>query len=457
MPKLFGTDGVRGVAGQELTAGLAYRLGFVLAEVLAKKDEERKKIIIGKDTRISGDMLESAIASGLTAAGGDVYLAGVIPTPAVPYLVLHEKADIGVMISASHNPSEYNGIKFFNQDGYKLSDEIEDQIEALLDQCDSLPQATHGKIGRITFRPDLKDAYISMISDILSKTKGKGKKKIAFDLANGSSSATARQIFTTENTYGFETAFLSFMPDGLNINADCGSTHLSQLSRFVKENHFDAGFAFDGDADRCLAVDENGDEIDGDKIIALIADDMMKKGTLHNNTAVVTCMTNLGFHLMAKEKGMQVKSTAVGDRYVLEEMLKNGYNIGGEQSGHIILTDYATTGDGELTAAVLLGILASNPEKNASELFSCMKSLPQVLINAKVPNSVKKTIAADPDVVKAIGEAEKALNGYGRVLLRPSGTEALIRIMLEGRDTAELKKLGESIHEVIQKKVCGQQ
>ncbi|MBE6563788.1 MAG: phosphoglucosamine mutase [Ruminococcaceae bacterium] len=459
MGKLFGTDGVRGVAGRELTADLAYRLGYIAAEVLAGVDGKggKKKIIIGKDTRISGDMFECAIAAGLTAAGCDVYVAGVVPTPAVPCLIKAYGADMGVMISASHNPYEHNGIKFFNGEGYKLSDEIENKIEEILFEERELPPAVESAVGRVFFSHDMKKSYINSIKAVLAEGKtpsdGQKKRKIAFDLACGSASATAREIFEASDMYGFQPLFLSCEYDGTNINDGCGSTHLEHLSAFVREQGCDMGFAFDGDADRCLAVDENGSTVDGDRIIALIANDMAAKGRLKDNTAVVTCMSNMGFHMMAKEKGLNVKITGVGDRYVLEEMLAGGYNLGGEQSGHIILTDFATTGDGQLTAAVVLGILNAHPEVKASELFACMQTLPQVMINVRVPNEIKKTLSADADVKQAVEEAEAVLGAYGRVLLRPSGTEALVRIMLEGQNEDELKTLAESIKAVIERKI----
>lgn len=447
MGKLFGTDGIRGIAGEELTAELAFRLGIAVAHVLARSDR-RTKVMIGKDTRLSGDMFEAAITAGLCASGSDVYLLGVVPTPAVAFLVKDTGADAGVMISASHNPSEYNGIKVFGSEGYKLSDELEDRVEEIiLAKNDPAPRAC-GIIGRVMSGEGLLEKYEDHIISVLGKKASKPR-RVLFDLSNGSASATAKTVFTPDTT-GFACDFMAYDPDGININRNCGSTQMSALCKYVVDGGYDIGIAFDGDADRCLMCDENGKVIDGDMIISAFAVEMKKRGELDKDTAVVTKLTNLGFHHLMKREGIKVATTDVGDRYVLEEMLRGGAVIGGEQSGHIILRRFATTGDGQITAAEALNMLAEYPDMTASEIFGKMKRLPQVSLNVIVPQNKKKEVMGSAAVVAKKLEIENILGDSGRILLRPSGTEALIRIMLEGSDTAELSRYAEELKAVIE-------
>ena len=447
MGKLFGTDGIRGIAGEELTAELAFRLGIAVAHVLARSDR-RTKVMIGKDTRLSGDMFEAAITAGLCASGSDVYLLGVVPTPAVAFLVKDTGADAGVMISASHNPSEYNGIKVFGSEGYKLSDELEDRVEEIiLAKNDPAPRAC-GIIGRVMSGEGLLEKYEYHIISFLGKKASKPR-RVLFDLSNGSASATAKTVFTPDTT-GFACDFMAYDPDGININRNCGSTQMSALCKYVVDGGYDIGIAFDGDADRCLMCDENGKVIDGDMIISAFAVEMKKRGELDKDTVVVTKLTNLGFHQLMKREGIRVATTDVGDRYVLEEMLRGGAVIGGEQSGHIILRRFATTGDGQITAAEALNMLADYPDMTASEIFGKMKRLPQVSVNVTVPQDRKGEVMGSAAVVAKKLEIENILGDSGRILLRPSGTEALIRIMLEGSDTTELSRYAEELKTVIE-------
>jgi len=449
MGKLFGTDGIRGIAGKELTAELAFRLGLSVAKVLNESSQKKTTIIIGKDTRHSGDMFEAAITAGLCAMGSDVYLVGVVPTPAVAYLVREIKADAGVMISASHNPSEYNGIKVFGGGGYKLSDELEKKVEDLiLGDCE-FTCGSYG-IGRVLTGKGLIDRYEEHIVSVFREKGHRGKKKVLFDLSNGSASTTAKYVFNPENFPGFECHFMAYDPDGININRNCGSTEMNALCRYVVDEGYDIGIAFDGDADRCLMCDENGKIIDGDRIISAFASEMKKDGILKENIVVVTKLTNLGFHQMMKQEGIQVHATDVGDRYVLEEMLRCGSVIGGEQSGHVILLDYATTGDGQITAAMGLELMARYPDKKASELFGRMKRLPQVSVNVEVSNARKAAVMAAHAVLAKKQEIEAILGDTGRILLRPSGTEALIRIMLEGNDKQELMTYANELKAIIE-------
>ncbi len=453
MGKLFGTDGIRGIAGTELSCETGYRLGMAVAHVLTgdKDRVSRPRVIIGKDTRLSGDMFEAAISAGLCKMGSDAVILGVVPTPAVAYLVRKYKADAGIMISASHNPSEYNGLKVFSREGYKLSDESEAKIEEIiLNENYPLTPASGADIGRITYCEGYADDYVHHVRSILNATEAK-QRKILFDLSNGSASATAEKIFANAN--GYICDFISDKPDGVNINLNCGSTAIKALSEAVISGGYDMGIAFDGDADRCLAVDECGALIDGDKIIAAFANEMKETGKLDGNTAVVTSLTNFGFHVMAKEKGINVAITDVGDRYVLEEMLRCGYKVGGEQSGHIILLDYGTTGDGQVTAMNILNLLTKYPDKKASEIFSHMIPLPQISLNVAVPNSVKKQIADNPEIKDYVNKRAKELSGRGRILLRPSGTEALVRIMIEGEDQAMITEMAKDIAAKIEEKI----
>jgi len=453
MGKLFGTDGIRGIAGDDLTAHLAYRLGLAVAKLMGSKDGKKTKVIVGRDTRLSGEMLESAIAAGLCAMGSDVTLVGVIPTPALAFLVVEHGYNAGIMISASHNPSEYNGLKVFGPNGYKPSDEIENQIEDIILQDAPLTFAKGTDIGRITFDRSIVNSYIKHVQNMLPSNKGKPR-KVLFDLANGSASATAREIFKLSELLNWQADFIADTPDGVNINLKCGSTHMDTLAKRVVEGGYDLGVAFDGDADRCLLVDEKGCLVDGDKIMYIFALEMQRERKLTHNTVVVTSMTNLGFHVCAKENGIVTKITDVGDRYVLEEMLRGGYTLGGEQSGHIIMTEYATTGDGQMTAAKALSVIAKYPELNVSELFNKMRQFPQVMINVNVPAHLKKEVCKDKDIVTKVQKIESNFCGKGRIVLRPSGTENMVRIMLEGESEEEIRKIGNELKEMIEAKIC---
>ncbi len=449
MSKLFGTDGVRGLANVELTANLAFDLGRVGAYVITKDKKEKTKILIGGDSRISYDMLESAISAGMMSVGVDVYVVGTIPTPAMAYLVRKYKMDAGVMISASHNKMQDNGIKFFNQDGYKLSDEIENEIEDIIKHnLDELPQPTGGAVGKKFVSENASEDYIEYITSIIGEN-GLSGLKIAIDCANGATSFVAEKIF---NQLGAEVLTINNEPTGININRHCGSTHLEVIAGFVKENKVDVGFAFDGDGDRCLAVDENGNEIDGDQIMAIIAKKMQKRGILKDDTIVATVMSNLGLKIFGKENNMDIVTTNVGDRYVLEYMLEHNKNLGGEQSGHVIMLDYNTTGDGILTAVYMASIIAKESKK-ISELNTEMKKLPQCLVNAHVHNKLKYDYLKYDVIKSEIDRLEAMFDGKGRVLIRPSGTEALVRIMIEGEDEQllerEAKKLAEIIEEYL--------
>lgn len=450
MGKLFGTDGIRGIAGEELTAELAFRLGLAVAKVLTEAEQKKSKVIIGKDTRLSGDMFEAAITAGLCAMGSDVYLVGVVPTPAIAFLVRDIGADAGIMISASHNPSEYNGIKVFGAEGYKLSDALEEKVEALILGDGELTPGCGAGIGRVLSGKGLIDKYEEHVASVFGGKDNIRVRRVLFDLSNGSASTTAKYIFNQTNFPGFVCEFIAYDPDGININRNCGSTEMNALCRYVTDGGYDIGIAFDGDADRCLMCDENGRIIDGDRIISALASDMKREGTLAANTAVVTKLTNLGFHQLMKAEGIDVAVTDVGDRYVLEEMLRLGAGIGGEQSGHVILLDYATTGDGQITAAKGLELLAKHPDQTASALFGRMKRLPQVSVNVAVPTPKKAMVMESEAVVAKKKEIEGILGESGRILLRPSGTEALIRIMLEGNDVSELEGYANELKQVIE-------
>ncbi len=448
MGRLFGTDGARGVANSEISCELAMNIGKAAAMVLTQASRKKPRVLIGKDTRISGDMLEAAIAAGFCSVGADVMLLGVVPTPAVAYLVKEYGYDAAVMISASHNPCEYNGIKIFKSDGYKLPDELEEKIEAIILDETARPPIRLGKeIGRITVCPNTIGDYIEHLKKTVD-CRFDGM-KVALDCANGSASVSAKELFSA---LGADCALLSSSPDGVNINKDCGSTHIEALQRFVTENNFSVGFAFDGDADRLLAVDENGNVVDGDKIIAVCASFMKREGTLKNNTAVVTVMTNMGFNKYCDSLKIDYVATKVGDRYVLEEMLKNGYSIGGEQSGHVIFLDHATTGDGQLTALQLLRVMKKSGKK-LSELVSPIPVYPQVMINVRVSKMGKARFTDDEEVKNAIAQAKKQLGDEGRVLVRVSGTEPLVRVMLEGENKKQIETLAKEIAEVIKSRL----
>ncbi len=448
MGRLFGTDGARGVANSELTCELAMKIGRAAAMVLTESCAHKPKVLIGMDTRASSHMLASAISAGLCSVGADVLIIDVVPTPAVAFLVKEYDYDAGVMISASHNPCEYNGIKIFQGNGYKLPDELENEIEEIiLDETKVPPVVLGGDVGKISFSSKAVDDYIFHLA-MTADGDFKGM-KIALDCANGSASVTARALFTR---LGAKCCIINETPNGTNINENCGSTHLEQLQKFVVENKCDIGFAFDGDADRLLVVDENGEVVDGDKIIAVCSKFMKENNKLKNNTAVVTVMSNMGFFKFCEKNGINCVKTKVGDRYVLEEMVKNGYIIGGEQSGHIIFLDYATTGDGQMSAIQVLNVLKSTGKK-ISELASEMQVYPQVLINVRVSNFGKTRLDKDEEVQLAIREASEELGDTGRVLVRVSGTEPLVRVMLEGEDYNQIKSLAESIAKVIEERL----
>lgn len=448
MGRLFGTDGARGVANSELTCELAMKIGRAAAMVLTESCAHKPKVLIGMDTRASSHMLAAAIGAGLCSVGADVLIIDVVPTPAVAFLVKEYDYDAGVMISASHNPCEYNGIKIFQGNGYKLPDELENEIEEIiLDETKLPPVVLGGDVGKISFSSKAVDDYIFHLA-MTADGDFKGM-KIALDCANGSASVTARALFTR---LGAKCCIINETPNGTNINENCGSTHLEQLQKFVVENKCDIGFAFDGDADRLLVVDENGEVVDGDKIIAVCSKFMKENNKLKNNTAVVTVMSNMGFFKFCEKNGINCVKTKVGDRYVLEKMVKNGYAIGGEQSGHIIFLDYATTGDGQMSAIQVLNVLKSTGKK-ISELASEMQVYPQVLINVRVSNFGKARLDKDEEVQLAIREASEELGDTGRVLVRVSGTEPLVRVMLEGEDYNQIKSLAESIAKVIEERL----
>lgn len=448
MARMFGTDGVRGVAGSELTIQLATKLGQAGAYVLTKEQSHQPTIIVGCDTRISGGMLANALMAGICSVGANAVYVGVIPTPAVAYLTRKHKVDAGVVISASHNPMEFNGIKFFNGEGYKLSDALEDEIEELINNdMEDVVFPTGSGVGKIDYRFDIKEEYVEfMKKSVPIDLKGM---KIVVDCAEGAAYYTSVKTLTD---LGAEVVALHVSPDGTNINANCGSTHMEELRARVVYEKADVGLAFDGDADRMLAVDELGNLVDGDKLMAICANYMKERGTLKRNTIVATVMSNLGLFLMGEEKGIHIEKTKVGDRYVLENMRENGYNIGGEQSGHIIFLDENTTGDGLLSALHLLQVMVETGE-SLSDLAAIMEVLPQALVNAKVPNHKKENFADYSEIAEAIEEVEKKFAGEGRVLIRPSGTEPLVRVMIEGKDQQlieeEAKKLAELITKIM--------
>lgn len=451
MGRLFGTDGARGIAVTELTCELAMNIGRAAAIVLTKQKTHKGKarILIGKDTRISSDILESALIAGITSVGADVELLGVVPTPAVAYLVRYYGADAGVMISASHNSVEYNGIKLFSSTGFKLPDDVENEIEALiLDTPEKMTLVDGSDVGRVRTMYGAVSEYNEHIqSTVGGKFQGL---LVAIDCANGSASATAESLFYK---FGAEYVYINNEPDGLNINDKCGSTHIEQLVELVKKRGCDVGFAFDGDADRCLAVDEKGNIIDGDKLIAILSRYMKEMGTLKNNTAVVTVMSNLGFHRFMNENKIETVCTKVGDRYVLEEMLNNGYNIGGEQSGHIIFLDHATTGDGQLTAVQTLELL-SKCKRPLSQLVKDIPDFPQLLVNVKITEDKKGLWNKTQKITDIIAQAEQAMGENGRILVRESGTEPLVRVMIEGKDEKEVRHWTNLIADTVRECLC---
>ena len=453
MRKYFGTDGIRRIANTELTPQLVYKVAKAGAYVLSKHTNHTPTILIGRDTRISGTLIESAMTAGLLSYGANVKLLGVIPTPAVAYLTRKLKADASVVISASHNTFEFNGIKFFSNKGMKIPDSLEEEIEEVMDsgKLEELT-AKNEKIGVAEYCFDLMNEYIYFFRKHFDDSIEKHLREdfvVGIDTANGATSVVAEKVF---KDLGINYKIINHTPDGININDNCGSTHLGNLKKFVVDNKLSLGIAYDGDGDRCLAVDENGEEIDGDKLLAIISSSLKKKGKLNKDTIVATVMSNLGLNKYAENNGLQLIQTKVGDRYVLEEMLKEGYNLGGEQSGHVILLDYNPTGDGILTSLMLIQtILEEN--KKASELASIIKLYPQVLINARVNAEKKYDYEKDEDIKKAIADLEKEFAGNGRVLIRPSGTEPLVRVMIEGEDQAYLTKRAQEIVDLIEEKL----
>ncbi len=437
MGKLFGTDGIRGVANETLDCRLAYRVGQAAAISLTKKPGVKPSVVIGKDTRISSDMLEGALIAGLAASGCNVVRLGVIPTPGVAYLTVKLHADAGVVISASHNPFEHNGIKMFSGEGFKLSDALEEEIENLILRDGELPVKTGAALGQVMDGAFTAEQYL----DHLASTVGQlPRMRVLIDCANGAASATARKLFSR---FALNVDYINDTPNGVNINNHCGSTHIEMLAEKVREGGYALGLAFDGDADRCLAVDENGGLIDGDQIMAICADTLTKQGKLTGSGFVATVMSNIGLHIYCAEHGLRLLCAAVGDRNVLEMMQREGMALGGEQSGHIIFLEHMTTGDGQLAALQLLSILAQSGRR-ASELASAVTRYPQVLLNVRVGgNDEKKAIMESPLLGEAIRKAEAGLGGNGRVLVRASGTEPLIRVMVEAgseqtaRETAE--------------------
>lgn len=446
MARLFGTDGVRGEANVTLLPEMAYRLGRAATIYFGKESEEQPLIIIGRDTRISGEMFESALTAGICSAGGRAMLAGIIPTPAIAYLARKHKAKAGIVISASHNPFHDNGIKFFGGDGYKLPDSVEDELEAIVHQLetdDNYPRPTAEHIGHIEYRTDLLNQYMEfVISTCKERFEGV---RVVLDCANGAAYEAMPKIL---RHLGATVKVIHALPNGTNINDGCGSTHLESLQKAVLENGADFGIAHDGDADRCLCVDEKGQIIDGDHILVMCAMDMMKDGKLPYNTVVTTVMANIGFHQAIKKAGGRAEITKVGDRYVLENMLKNGYKIGGEQSGHIIFTDFSTTGDGLITALQVLSSLKHSGRK-ASDLTALMTTYPQLLVNVKV--ATKEGWETNEAIKKAIAAGDEELGDNGRILVRPSGTEPLIRVMAEGPDQEQLDRICHAIADVVKK------
>ena len=447
MGRMFGTDGVRGVANKELTSQMAYNLGRAGAYVLTE-GAHKPKILVGKDTRISGDMLEAALVAGILSVGAEAIILGVIPTPAVAHLTRKYGADAGVMISASHNPVEYNGIKFFDNKGYKLPDELEDEIQRVIESgFEGVPSPVGANIGSSQVEVGALDDYIDFAKETIAvNLKGL---KVALDCANGAVYKAAVRAF---RELGAEVYIINDNPDGTNINEKCGSTHPEELMDYVVRKGCQVGFAFDGDADRCLAVDEKGNLVNGDFILALCGKHLKEINRLKDDTVVVTVMSNLGLDIAFKEMGINCLKTKVGDRYVLEEMIKGNYVLGGEQSGHIIFSKYNSTGDGLVTALQIASIVKKNT-KPLSELCSIMKELPQVLVNAVVPNEKKNIYLEDKEIVEEIQRIESILDGRGRVLIRPSGTEPLVRVMLEGENQEEIDKLAHNLANMILEKV----
>ena len=443
MRKYFGTDGIRGIAGESLTADLSFKVGKALGKLLTE-EKEHPKVVIGRDTRISCDMIEHALTAGLTSTGVNVMTVGTIPTPAIAYLTKTIETDSGIMISASHNPYQDNGIKIFGPDGFKLTDEQELEIESLIDNSEKIKNASFEKIGKVYGGNELTQKYIQHIKQ--SITGDLSDIKIALDCANGATTGVAPFIFGDLEA-DIET--IGCQPNGVNINDNVGSTKIETISEFVKENNVDVGFAFDGDGDRVLAVDANGNIVDGDKIMFILAKHLKEQGELKDNMVVSTVMSNIGFYKAIEENGLQSVKTAVGDRDVVEEMRKNDYSLGGEQSGHIVLMNYATTGDGILTAVKLANIIKTSG-KSLEELASEVSIYPQKLVNIKVID--KKTAMEDSEILSECEKVEKELEGNGRILLRASGTENLIRVMVEASSDELTDKYCEQVAKIVREK-----
>ena len=445
MSRLFGTDGVRGVANKELTPLLAMQLGQAGASVLTKETSHKPTIMVGCDTRISGDMLANALMAGVCSVGANAVYVGVVPTPAVAYLTRKNHMDAGVVISASHNPVEFNGIKFFDANGYKLPDAMEDEIEAIIkNDMKDLAFPTGTEIGSITYRTDAREDYVKHATEAIPVDLH--GMKIVADCAEGASYYTSVEAL---KLLGADVVAIHNNPDGTNINAGCGSTHMEELMERVKAEKADVGLAFDGDADRLLAVDEKGKKVDGDQIMGIVGNYLKEQKKLKKDTIVATVMSNLGFFLMGEKQGIHMEQTKVGDRYVLERMRQIGANLGGEQSGHVIFLDENTTGDGLLSALHLLQVLVDT-KKPLSELATIMEVLPQALVNAKVPNDKKNSYMENPQIADAIDALTKKFAGEGRVLIRPSGTEPLVRVMIEGRDQNRIQEEAEKLAALIE-------
>lgn len=453
MRKYFGTDGIRRIANTELSPELVFRVAKAGAYVLSKHTDHMPTILIGRDTRISGTLIESSMISGFLSYGANVKTLGVLPTPAVAYLTKKLNADASVVISASHNTYEFNGVKYFSNKGMKIPDSIEEEIEEVMDS-DKMSElvAVNENIGISESGEELVYEYIYFIEGIFrdSLLKNANKDfKVVIDTANGATSQIAEKIFSD---LGINFTIINNKPNGVNINDNCGSTHLEGLRKYVLENGYDLGIAYDGDGDRCLAIDENGDLIDGDKILAVSSKYLKENNKLSKDTIVATVMSNLGLNVYAKNNNLNLIQTKVGDRYVLEEMLENGYNIGGEQSGHIIFLDYNPTGDGILTSLMLLQIILEK-KVSASKLCDIIDIYPQVLVNAKVSNDKKNDFDKDEEIVKQIKEVEEEFAGNGRVLIRTSGTEPLVRVMIEGKDQEYITKKANDIAKLIEEKL----
>jgi len=438
MGKYFGTDGIRGVAGEDLDAELAFKAGCAAGTVLAQTDGRRPRVMIGRDTRISCDMLESALAAGLCSAGSDVTLLGVLPTPAVAYLAVKTEADMGVVISASHNPYEHNGIKIFGKDGFKLSDALEESIEELIDAEKIVGKTTGGNLGRISHDGGFwTGEYVKYLAG--ASVGGRYGGRIAIDCANGAATETARLLFRQLDA---EFEIFNDEPNGVNINVSCGSTHMGFLRDMMKTGRFGIGFAFDGDADRCLAVDEKGEEIDGDMMLAVLVRDMKATGKLEGGGLVGTIVSNSGMDVFVQNNDLSFHRSAVGDRYVLEKMRETGCNLGGESSGHLIFTSDATTGDGQLTAIKFLNVLTQSG-KTASELVSDIPRFPQVMPSYRLTGGAEQrdAIMKNPRLLSEIAKQQERLAGKGRVLIRPSGTEPVIRVLVEAKTESQANKI----------------